>query len=343
MFLQPYHSAEAAYPGQIRNLDHLTAGQPNLHGQAVRVGDGVSAYVRGWTDPVVDLSLSNLAAARASEAGGGGKARVDVLRRQFNTLNRQQQVISAQQRSAAGTTGRLTFILGVVGLLLAALVITGVAVGLRRGVVVPVSRLVAAVGRLRRGDLAARVEARGTAEIGELAVGFNAMAEELEAARDEVEQQNAELQSQQAELQRVLTSAERQKEEAEALHRFGEQLAVQTQIEQVAAVTLREIADRAGAQVGAVYVLNEQAGVITFRALGGGRGMRAEDFTPELALGEGLGRPGRGGAAARHGRLGRKLDAPAWAGRRAGSPARGPPAHAAPGPGHRRAQPGPVA
>ena len=285
MFLQPYHSAEAAYPAQIRNLDRLTAGQPSLHGRAVRLGDGVSAYVRGWTDPLIDLSVSNLAAARAREAGGGGKARVNALRLQFDALDRQQRVLSAQQRSGARSTGQLTFILGVAGLLLAAVVITGLSVGLRRGVVVPVNRLAAAVGRLRRGDLSARVEARGTAEIGELAVGFNAMAEELEAARDEVEQQNAELQGQQAELQRVLTSAERQKEEAETLHRFGEQLAVQTQIEEVAAVTLREIADYAGAQVGAVYVLNEQAGVITFR---GSRGMRAEDFTPELALGEGL-------------------------------------------------------
>jgi PAS domain S-box-containing protein len=285
VFLQPYHSAEAAYPAQIRNLDRLTAGQPSLHGRAVRVGDGVSAYVRGWTDPLIDLSVSNLAAARAREAGGGGKARVNALRLQFDALDRQQQVLSAQQRSAAQSTGQLAFILGVAGLLLAAVVITGLSVGLRRGVVVPVNRLAAAVGRLRRGDLSARVEARGTAEIGELAVGFNAMAEELEAARDEVEQQNAELQGQQAELQRVLTSAERQKEEAETLHHFGEQLAVQTQIEEVAAVTLREIADYAGAQVGAVYVLNEQAGVITFR---GSRGMRAEDFTPELAPGEGL-------------------------------------------------------
>jgi CHASE3 domain sensor protein len=65
LFLQPYHSAEVAYRGQIRNLDQLTAGQPSLHGQAVRLGDGVTAYVRGWTDPVVDLSLSNLAAAQA--------------------------------------------------------------------------------------------------------------------------------------------------------------------------------------------------------------------------------------------------------------------------------------
>jgi PAS domain S-box-containing protein len=285
VFLQPYHSAEAGYPGQIRNLDQLTAGQPSLHGRAVRLGDGVSAYIRDWTDPVVDLSLSNLAAARAQEAGGGGKDRVDVLRRQFNALNSQQQVVSAQQRGASERTGRLTFILGVAGLLLAAVVITCVAVGLRRGVVTPVNRLAAAVGRLRRGDLSARVAERGTAEIGELSAGFNSMAEELEAARDEVEQQNAELQGQQAELQRVLASAERQKEEAEALQRFGEQLAAQTQIEQVAAVALREIADYTRAQVGAVYVLNEQAGVITFRA---SRGMRGEDFSPELAPGEGL-------------------------------------------------------
>lgn len=40
VFLQPYHRAEAAYPAQIRNLDRLTAGQPSLHGRAVRLGDG---------------------------------------------------------------------------------------------------------------------------------------------------------------------------------------------------------------------------------------------------------------------------------------------------------------
>ena len=34
-----------------------------------------------------------------------------------------------------------------------------------------------------------------------------------------------------------------------------------------------------------MYVLNEQTGALTFRA---SRGMRAGDFTPQLALGEGL-------------------------------------------------------
>ncbi len=138
---------------------------------------------------------------------------------------------------------------------------------------------------LRRGDLSARVAERGAAELGQLAIGFNAMAGELEAARDEVENQNAELQGQQAELHDALASVERGKAEAETLHHFGEQLAAQTQIEAVAKVTLREIADYAQAQVGAVYVLNEQAGAITFRAA---RGARAGDFVPELPPGEGL-------------------------------------------------------
>ena len=66
-------------------------------------------------------------------------------------------MLSEQQRSAAGSTGQLTFILGAVSCALAALVIMGLAVGLRRGVVIPVNRLAAAIGRLRRGDLSARV------------------------------------------------------------------------------------------------------------------------------------------------------------------------------------------
>ncbi|MGI8451797.1 MAG: GAF domain-containing protein, partial [Streptosporangiaceae bacterium] len=285
LFLQPYRGALTVYPGQARDLDQLTAGNPSLNRRAVALGTGVTAYARDWTEPVIQLSRSNLAAARRREASGGGKARVDALRRQFAALNRRQMALASQQRSAAESTNRLTVTLGLTALVLAVLLITWLAIGLRRGVVVPVNRLAAAVGLLRRGSLSARVPERGTAEIGELAAGFNAMASELEAARDEVEQQNAELQGQQVELENLLAAVEEQKGEAEALHRFAEQLAAQTRIEDVAEVTLREIADYAGAQVGAVYVLNEQAGTITFRAA---RGARTGDFAPELPPGEGL-------------------------------------------------------
>ena len=283
--LRPYQAALAAYPRQARELDRLTAGNPGLHRRVASLGNSITAYVGIWTSAIIQMSRVDLPAARRLAATDAARQPVVVIRGQFVALDREQQAQSRVRRAEAAHAEALALGFGVAGLIAALLLLAGWAVALHRTVVRPVQRLADALGRLRAGDLSARVPERGPAELGELAVGFNAMAEELEAASDEVEHQNAELQGQQAELQRVLTSVERQKEEAESLHRFSEQLAVQTQIEQVAAVALREIADYARAQVGVVYVLNEQTGVITFR---GSRGLRAADFTPELAPGEGL-------------------------------------------------------
>ena len=336
--LRSYQAALSKYPQQVRRLDRLTAGDPGQHARVTSINDAIAGYVRRWTAPVIRLSRSDLPAARRVSASNAAKQPVVMIRDQFVALDRQQQALSSARRAGAARNEALALGFGVAGLAAAVLLLAGWAVALHREVVRPVKRLADAVGRLHAGDLSARVPERGIAELGELAVGFNAMAEELEAARDEVEQQNAELQSQQAELQGVLASVERQKEEAEALHRFGDQLAVQTQIEQVAAVTLREIADYARAQVGAVYVLNEQAGVITFR---GSRGMRAEDFIRELAPGEGL--AGRAVAEQRPVRAGgpkARCACPGWsASAKCGTRSTCP---CCTGPGDRRAQPGPL-
>ncbi|MGH3120692.1 MAG: ATP-binding protein [Streptosporangiaceae bacterium] len=293
--LRPYQAALAQYPRQVRQLYRLTAGNPGLHGGVKSISNSIAAYVGTWTTAIINMSRVDLAGARRLSATDAAKAPVVVIRDQFVALDRQQQALSSVRRAGAGRNEALALGFGVAGLAAAVLLLAGWAIALHRMVVRPVNRLADAAGRLRAGDLSARVPERGTAELGELAVGFNAMAQELESARDEVEQQNAELQGQQAELQSVLASVERQKEEAEALHRFGEQLAAQIQIEQVAAVALREIADYARAEVGAVYVLNEQAGAITFRA---SRGARAGDFAAELPPGEGL--AGRAAAERRH-------------------------------------------
>jgi PAS domain S-box-containing protein len=283
--LRFYQAALSKYPKQVRELDQLTAGNPALHARVTSIDDAIAGYVQRWTEPIIKLSRSDLVASRRVSASNAATQPVVRIRNQFVALDRQQQVMSRVRWAGAQHNAALGLGFGLAGLVGALLLLVAGAIALHWTVVGPVKRLADATGRLRAGDLSARVPERGLAELGELAVGFNAMAQELESARDEVEHQNAELQGQQAELQRVLVSAEGQKEEAKALHRFGEQLAVQTQVEQVATVALREIADYAQAQVGVVYVLNEQAGVITFR---GSRGMRAEDFNRELAPGEGL-------------------------------------------------------
>jgi signal transduction histidine kinase len=58
-----------------------------------------------------------------------------------------------------------------------------------------------ATGRLAAGDLAARVPARRRDEIGDLARGFNAMADSLQRSRDELERSNGELLRSNAELE----------------------------------------------------------------------------------------------------------------------------------------------
>jgi PAS domain S-box-containing protein len=293
--LRPYQAAVAAYPGQARQLDRLTAGNPSLHGRVAAIGNSIGAYVGTWTSAIIQMSRVDLPGARRLANTDAAKQPVVLIRDQFAALNDQQQALSMVRRNEAAHSAALALWFGVAGLAAAVFLLAGWTIALHRMVVRPVKRLADAVGRLRGGDLSARVPERGKAELGELAVGFNAMAQELEAARDEVEQQNAELQGQQAELQSVLASVERQKEAAEALHHFGEHLAAQTQVEEVATVSLREIADYAHAQVGAVYVLNEQTGALTFRV---SRGTRAGDFTPQLPLGEGL--AGRAAAEQRH-------------------------------------------
>ncbi len=338
--LRPYQAALAAYPRQARQLDRLTAGNPGLHGRVASLGNSIDAYVGLWTSAIIQMSRVDLPGARRLAATDAAKEPVVLIRDQFAALDRQQQALSTVRRAEAARSAALALGFGVAGLLAAVLLLTGSAIGLQRMVVRPVQRLAVAAGRLRGGDLSARVPERGTAEVGELAAGFNAMAQELEAARDEVEQQNAELQGQQAELQSMLASVEQRKEQAETLHRFAGQLAAQTQIEEVARVALREIADNAAAEVGAVYVLNEQAGAITFRA---SRGARAGDFVPELPPGQGL--AGRAIAERRRdrGRGPGDLAEPPRAGQRAAGAARGPPPAAAPAAGPRRAQPGPFA
>jgi PAS domain S-box-containing protein len=285
LFLQPYRAAQQVYPGQARELAALATADPALHARAVLISRAVSSYVHTWTEPVIRLSQSDLAAARRAEAGAGGKHRVDAIRRQFTLLNARERTLAAAQRAASDRTVTVTFVLGLVAFVLSVILIALFTAGLRRTVVLPMHRLAAAVARLRGGDLAARVPERGAAEVGELTRGFNAMAASLEGQRNEVEQHSDELQGQQIELENALALVAEQKERIQSRQRFSERLAAERDIEAVAAVFLREIADRAAAQVGAVYVLNEQTGALTFRAA---RGVRATDFAPILAPGEGL-------------------------------------------------------
>jgi hypothetical protein len=86
------------------------------------------------------------------------------------------------------------------------------------------------------------------------------MATSLEYTRDELERQNAELESQQVELETTLSDLADQKTRVERLETFGSQLAAETELEAVAGTILTQLAEVAGAELGALYVFSEEAG-----------------------------------------------------------------------------------
>ena len=71
---------------------------------------------------------------------------------------------------------------------------------LRRGVVRPIVKVAQATGQLAAGDLSTRVPSHREDEIGDLARGFNSMADSLERGQAELERSNAELKRSNTEL-----------------------------------------------------------------------------------------------------------------------------------------------
>jgi PAS domain S-box-containing protein len=155
-------------------------------------------------------------------------------------------------------------------------------------VVAPLRRLASAVAAIAGGDLSVRVPEGGAAEVGELVDGFNRMAAGLEEQRDSLADHHDELEGQKIELQGALASVEERNRHIELLRRFGDRLAAEGSVESVGAAVLEAMADAAGCEVGAAYILDPDAGVFGLVAA---RGLDRSHLTPVVTEGHGL--PGR--------------------------------------------------
>ena len=94
--------------------------------------------------------------------------------------------------------------------ILAFVILAVVAVFIRRGLQMPISRLCAGTRRIAQGDLDTRVEVSGHGELTELAEALNHMADDLGAARREVTQWSQNLERKVAEKTSELQQAQRQ-------------------------------------------------------------------------------------------------------------------------------------
>src|SRR3954462_9243025 len=199
-FLDPANEALARHPGAGRRLASLVDDDPGQQARARQIGVEIDDYSRLWARPLIGLARTRPASARRVVVTTGGRLRLDMIQRDFARLfARERSVINAREDAAEQRSARAIAI-GGGGLALVLLVAAGVTLYLRRAVVHPVVTVAAATGRLAAGELSARVPARRHDELGDLARGFNAMADSLQRSRDQLEHSNAELKRSNAEL-----------------------------------------------------------------------------------------------------------------------------------------------
>ena len=186
-FLQPYETALRSYRGRIATLREDTSNTPRAHALTIQLGSAVDNYVSAWAEPLIRLAQHHLGAARAAEAGGGGKRRVDAIRSQFGALLAAETTLHGRQVGDADTWATVAKAVGYAAIGLFVLLIAGLAFMAQRRVVRPLKRLASTARRISRGELSARAPEGGTGEVAELLVAFNRMASSLEHQHDELE------------------------------------------------------------------------------------------------------------------------------------------------------------
>jgi signal transduction histidine kinase/CHASE3 domain sensor protein len=252
-FLEPWENARRALPAVTDEFVAIEAAQDD-EAEARELQALALAYLRGYSEEIVELARTDRAAARSRVVTGEGKAHVDAMRSGFDEFVTAERAEADELRARADRRGEIAIAVGVAGLVGSALVVVLLFAYLRRAVLRPVQELSFATRRLAAGDLAARVPERDrTDELAELGGAFNAMAESLEESREELETQNEELGAQQDELETAVDDLGRERDLVLALHRYTARLTEETEVEALAVAVLVSLADVARADAGAVY------------------------------------------------------------------------------------------
>jgi len=269
--LKTWNGARAALPVELLRLHRLVRdpAQEVLANEIVR---DVRGYVEHWSKPQVAIARVDRERAAERTVRGGGKLRVDDLRKHFSDFSARQQAITddaTERATATGDRARTVAIAAAGGF--GALILLYVCY-LTQAVLLPIRRIAAAADRLARGDLSARVAIRGRHELAELGRSFNTMTDSLQSERER--------------LAEAITRLAREHGDTELYSEFGDQLAAETGLAAIAETILRTLADEAAAEVGALYVATDPDE--TRMSLSATRGLPSRLLSEQLDLGVGL-------------------------------------------------------
>jgi PAS domain S-box-containing protein len=286
-FLAPFRSAQAAVPPEARRLQALVASTPEQMARAKTLTQAIDRYLKGYVVPQVLRGRLRPGGPDARSVTGEGKRRIDELREQFSQFIAAESALADMRRNSANDQARIAVLIGVLGLIVSVLLVLAFGGYLSGALLRPIGRVAAGARRLAGGDLSARVDERGAAEMGELARTFNVMASSLEDNRDELESQNAELEAQQAELEHAVGQLAEEKRQVEVLHRFGARLQERSELEPLAAAALEGLCAVGDCQAGALYARGRDERTRDGATLLAAHGVDRDRLPPRLDPGDG--------------------------------------------------------
>ena len=197
--LKPVTELLAVYPDQHRALAEQVSDEPGQRARVAEIGRKITEYITQST-PLIDIARRDPKAAK-NLLFYNNRPKVEALGRDLRELADRERTLVRSREDDAEAQSSLAIGFGMGGLVLVFVVVFVGTWYLRRGVVRPVVKVAQATGQLAAGDLSTRVPAHREDEIGDLARGFNSMADSLERGQAELERSNAELKRSNAELE----------------------------------------------------------------------------------------------------------------------------------------------
>lgn len=201
---EPVNARLRAYPQQVKELADLVSDDRGQLARVREIDRKIESYaLQAFT--LIELAQDDDRTARSLLFYRTTSDRVDAVGRDLRALatevTSRARVLVRERQHEAERQSALAIGFGIGGLVLVLVVVVGSTWYLRRGVVRPIVEVAQATGQLAAGDLSTRVPAHREDEIGDLARGFNSMADSLERGQAQLELSNAELLRSNAELE----------------------------------------------------------------------------------------------------------------------------------------------
>jgi signal transduction histidine kinase len=176
-----------------RNLERVTAGDPEVRDQVTSLEERISAYVDDYARPLIAIADIDPAVARSGTSLAEARTRSDELRGEFDKLLEREQSRTEERSAAVARASRRATAVAIAAIVVSGVLIVGLGVAAARAIGRRLHRAAAAATEIAGGEFSTRLPELGPAELVELAKAFNTMAAALTESRETLLEQNRRL------------------------------------------------------------------------------------------------------------------------------------------------------